>query len=445
MTSDNRDYYQILGVPQEATFEEIRAAFRERAREYHPDRNPSPDAVDRMQEINEAYEVLRDEKQRALYDRAHRTSTATASDLARASIVAVTVLGEIAFNFGHDIGYGIRNEWTVRIRSVDTVPTGMWHGAFEAALESVLENETRAETDKAGRDAVWSVIYNNTNGIAYRHSLFERAASVTESIIVDISVHYLGMTAAAVGAQLGANHVSERLPSWVWNQVFEAIRQGVSSELARRGGYLTMQATRDGSLLDPIMEEAARRGFESVSSHVRDIASRAGRRDGAQRGDQSRPGAPSVGTSNGCVANIIGTIIMIGIVILLGSLCRLATAPDVASVPARVPTSAPTAVLQQTTEEPTEPTLEDFVARADNFRVGQCVDSTTFLSTSCSSQTAIKILHVRRYDSYSAYPGVSTFERLAVANCPAGWVGAFHPLPETWDMGHRVLACIGTP
>ena len=50
MTSDNRDYYQILGVPSDASFEDIRAAFRERARDYHPDRNPSPDAVERHAE-----------------------------------------------------------------------------------------------------------------------------------------------------------------------------------------------------------------------------------------------------------------------------------------------------------------------------------------------------------------------------------------------------------
>ena len=68
MTSQNKTYYEILGVSEDATFEEIRASFRERAREYHPDRNPSPDAVERMQEINEAWEVLRDANLRAAYD-----------------------------------------------------------------------------------------------------------------------------------------------------------------------------------------------------------------------------------------------------------------------------------------------------------------------------------------------------------------------------------------
>ena len=80
MTSDSRDYYEILGVSQDASFEEIRSAFRERAWENHPDRNPSPDAVDRMQEINEAYEVLRDEEQRAAYDRWRNERQSAARD-----------------------------------------------------------------------------------------------------------------------------------------------------------------------------------------------------------------------------------------------------------------------------------------------------------------------------------------------------------------------------
>ena len=80
MTSENRDYYQILGVSHDASSEEIRAAYRERAREYHPDRNPSPDAVERMQEINEAWEVLRDASLRPAYDRWRNARQSTARD-----------------------------------------------------------------------------------------------------------------------------------------------------------------------------------------------------------------------------------------------------------------------------------------------------------------------------------------------------------------------------
>jgi molecular chaperone DnaJ len=64
-----RDYYQILGVGRNASEEEIKKAFRRLAFQYHPDRNPSPDAEAKFKEINEAYEVLSNSQKRAAYDR----------------------------------------------------------------------------------------------------------------------------------------------------------------------------------------------------------------------------------------------------------------------------------------------------------------------------------------------------------------------------------------
>jgi molecular chaperone DnaJ len=65
----NRDYYDILGVGRNASDDEIKAAFRKLARQYHPDVNKSPDAEEKFKEINEAYGVLSDPDKRARYDR----------------------------------------------------------------------------------------------------------------------------------------------------------------------------------------------------------------------------------------------------------------------------------------------------------------------------------------------------------------------------------------
>lgn len=68
-----RDYYEILNVPRDASLEDIKAAYRRLAREYHPDvRKDDPRAEERFKEINEAYQVLSDPERRAEYDRATR-------------------------------------------------------------------------------------------------------------------------------------------------------------------------------------------------------------------------------------------------------------------------------------------------------------------------------------------------------------------------------------
>lgn len=64
-----RDYYEVLGVPRNASPDEIRVAFRKLARQYHPDVSQEPNAEERFKEINEAYAVLSEPDKRAAYDR----------------------------------------------------------------------------------------------------------------------------------------------------------------------------------------------------------------------------------------------------------------------------------------------------------------------------------------------------------------------------------------
>jgi molecular chaperone DnaJ len=63
-----KDYYGILGVPRDATADDIKRAYRKLARQYHPDVNPDPAAAERFKDINAAYEVLSDDHKRQIVD-----------------------------------------------------------------------------------------------------------------------------------------------------------------------------------------------------------------------------------------------------------------------------------------------------------------------------------------------------------------------------------------
>lgn len=67
--ADKRDFYEVLGVDKSASQDEIKKAYRKLAKKYHPDMNPGDKQAEaKMQEINEAYEILSDESKKARYD-----------------------------------------------------------------------------------------------------------------------------------------------------------------------------------------------------------------------------------------------------------------------------------------------------------------------------------------------------------------------------------------
>ena len=67
-----KDYYKILEIPPHASAQEIKAAYRNMSIKWHPDRNPNQDVTGIMQNINEAYAILKDEVKRARYDREYQ-------------------------------------------------------------------------------------------------------------------------------------------------------------------------------------------------------------------------------------------------------------------------------------------------------------------------------------------------------------------------------------
>lgn len=69
-----KDYYEVLGVNKSASDAEIKSAFRKLAKKYHPDLNKEPDAAEKFKEVQEAYDVLSDEKKRKTYDQFGHTT-----------------------------------------------------------------------------------------------------------------------------------------------------------------------------------------------------------------------------------------------------------------------------------------------------------------------------------------------------------------------------------
>jgi molecular chaperone DnaJ len=99
-----RDYYEVLSVGREAGDQEIKGAYRELAKRYHPDRNPDdPNAEERFKEASEAYSVLSDAQKRAAYDRFGHAGVQGAGGPANYNPEAFADFGDILGDF---FGFG---------------------------------------------------------------------------------------------------------------------------------------------------------------------------------------------------------------------------------------------------------------------------------------------------------------------------------------------------
>ncbi len=105
----NRDYYEILGVPRNASGDEIKAAFRKLARQYHPDVNKEDGAEEQFKELNEAYGVLSDSEKRARYDRFGKEGLGNMGGFRDYTVDFNDIFEEIFGGFGFSTGRRSRN------------------------------------------------------------------------------------------------------------------------------------------------------------------------------------------------------------------------------------------------------------------------------------------------------------------------------------------------
>jgi molecular chaperone DnaJ len=153
MPGAKKDYYEILGVPRNATKDEIKKAYRRLVLQYHPDRNKSPEAEEKFKEISEAYAVLMDDEKRRIYDMyGHEglSGTYTREDFFRSrmedfeDIFRDLGLGSFSSLFERlfrDFGFGIYEERTARevVVDVELSPKELFNGARKTVQYSVLE------------------------------------------------------------------------------------------------------------------------------------------------------------------------------------------------------------------------------------------------------------------------------------------------------------------
>ncbi|MEN9325404.1 MAG: hypothetical protein RL414_1158, partial [Actinomycetota bacterium] len=116
MSNNNQNYYEILGIPASAGFDEIRAVYRRLAFQYHPDRNSDQQAQEFFQQVIEAFSVLSDPEKRKEYDAVLFSSSRLISS-PLTSVSASELYDDIASRTSNNVSNSGRDEYLRHLRN----------------------------------------------------------------------------------------------------------------------------------------------------------------------------------------------------------------------------------------------------------------------------------------------------------------------------------------
>lgn len=184
---NDKDYYAILGVEKDASTEDIRKAFQQKARRLHPDVNKAPDAEEKFKEVSEAYAVLSDPEKRSRYDAMRSGSPFAESTGATGSPYAGGYAGGDPFGWGFPFGTnGYSRRGSTRARSRSYNPRVGSDVIFDLTLDSATAEKGVSRGVTYQRYAVCEVCHGKGSVLA-EHSETCPTCHGTGRISVDLT------------------------------------------------------------------------------------------------------------------------------------------------------------------------------------------------------------------------------------------------------------------
>ena len=252
-----RDYYEVLGVQRNASKDDLKKAFRQLARQYHPDVSDAPDAEERFKEINEAYTVLNDDNKRAAYDRYGHAGLDGMGGMPDFTTIDFSDIFEEFFGFatggrgrsrnaprrGADLSYTVKLTFEEAVKGVEkeveftrdekcdtcsgsgaepgtqptTCSTCNGRGEVRQTRQTFLGSMVQVTTCPAcsGKGEVVRFLSLDKQLTLYIITQFDARAGVQPDLDFD---HFCGISSAAVVVQGGRKRLAQNL-HW-WQRVF---------------------------------------------------------------------------------------------------------------------------------------------------------------------------------------------------------------------------------